>query len=255
MGSGTSHVGRVADRLVAVAREIRAIRTLPRVTVRLGDDDRGRALRRSFTAPHRRYWVIGRKTIGVALLRIPEDTAAFLRGKPRQVLRTNITHARARGYAVSEFVATEHVAEILCINTSATARQGRQMIAHYTDADAVAAYCRAHPRLIGVTGADGLVAYVEPMISGQVLIVNRILGHHDHLTAGVMYLLMQGLVTWAVERRSGDPQLSWIMYDTMLGAKPGLRYFKERLGFAPYRVHWTAGATVRRIGRSGQAPQ
>jgi len=30
----------------------------------------------------------------------------------------------------------------------------------------------------------------------------------------------------------------WGMYDTFFGASSGLRYFKERLGFRPYKVRW-----------------
>jgi hypothetical protein len=38
-------------------------------------------------------------------------------------------------------------------------------------------------------------------------------------------------------RGTGGP-VRWLMYDTWFGAPPGLRSFKERLGFAPYRVRW-----------------
>lgn len=34
------------------------------------------------------------------------------------------------------------------------------------------------------------------------------------------------------------PPLDFFMYDTFLGARPGLRSFKRRIGFQPYRVSY-----------------
>lgn len=233
------------DRLRRAARKVRdmarEIRAMPRQTVHLAGDQTGQNLQKAFTARHPRYLVIGSKTIGVALRPVPEDIPSFLRGRPKQVLRTNLNHAKTEGYTVREFTSTDRVDEILAINTSAEGRQGQKMAAKYTDPAIVAAYCRAHPNLIGVFLGDDLVAYLEPFISGEVVIIDRILGHRDHLATGVMYLLMLGFAEWAVARHAERPELKWLMYDMMLGAKPGLRYFKERLGFAPYRVTWVAG--------------
>ena len=229
------------SRLTWVREQLAAVRRMPQVTIHLDNDTRGRNLKREFTSRHPRYKVIGRKTIGVALLPVPEDGASFLKGKSRQVLRTNLNRAKKAGYLVSEFTPANHVAEILAINSSAQDRQGRPMSVQYTDPEAVNSYCRSHASLLGVFGDAGLVAYLEPLASGEVTITNRILGHRDYLDNGIMYLLMLGAVEWCVNRRRQDPRARWLMYDMMLGAQPGLRYFKERIGFTPHRVRWRVG--------------
>lgn len=234
----------LAQRVDRVRKIVAEIRAMPRVTVSLGGDAQGQTLKKSFTAPHPRYLLIGAKTTGVALRPLPEDIPSFLRGRPKQVLRTNLNHAKSDGYTVRAFETAGNEARILAINTSAANRQGQVMAAKYTDPATVTAYCATHPHLIGVFLDQELVAYLEPQIAGEVVIINRILGHHDHLAAGVMYLLVLGLAEWAIARHADHPALKWLMYDMMLGAKPGLRYFKERLGFAPYRVTWTTGPAL-----------
>jgi ubiquinone/menaquinone biosynthesis C-methylase UbiE len=53
-----------------------------------------------------------------------------------------------------------------------------------------------------------------------------------------MYLLMAHVIEEKFElaKTAGNPK--WIMYDTLLGATPGLRQFKAVLGFSPYWVRW-----------------
>ncbi len=53
-----------------------------------------------------------------------------------------------------------------------------------------------------------------------------------------MYLLITETIheIIRVKRTLGYPR--WAMYDMYWGARPGLREFKRRLGFRPYRVTW-----------------
>jgi hypothetical protein len=50
-----------------------------------------------------------------------------------------------------------------------------------------------------------------------------------------MYLLISELVREVV---TSNPKIKYLMFDTLLGASPGLRFFKERSGFIPFRVKW-----------------
>ena len=54
-----------------------------------------------------------------------------------------------------------------------------------------------------------------------------------------MYLLISEILRELVDARSKGSAVRWVMYDMWFGAAPGLRYFKERLDFTPYRVRWT----------------
>lgn len=216
------------------------IMSLSRVNVSLGGGESARLFYEVFESRHPRYKIIKRKTIGVALLQVPESIELFLKGKSKQVLRTNTNRAKKSGYKCLMFDSNPRIGEMLEINRSSAERQGHEMADEYLDQVAVERYCRAHPSLLGVfSGTGKLVAYLEPIESGEVVITNRLLGHHEHLREGIMYLLISGCVELCVQRNADGKNIHWIMYDMMLGAKPGLRYFKERAGFSPYRVHWT----------------
>jgi hypothetical protein len=51
---------------------------------------------------------------------------------------------------------------------------------------------------------------------------------------GIMYLLLLTIICRLIEEREVD----YFMYDTFLGAQPGLRDFKRRVGFRPYRARY-----------------
>jgi len=53
-----------------------------------------------------------------------------------------------------------------------------------------------------------------------------------------MYLLTEGIVDYLIAQKHETGLPIWLMYDTFFGAPEGLWYFKERLGFRPYRVKW-----------------
>jgi len=90
------------------------------------------------------------------------------------------------------------------------------------------------PAVLDAAGV--LVAYADISFCGEVAVISRILGYGEYLDNGIMYLLVDGIMRLVIERKSKYGQPEWPMYDTLLGAKEGLRYFKERLGFEPYSV-------------------
>lgn len=228
--------------LKRVLSKIKEITKLPKININLDNDSPGRAMRATFNKPHVKYRIIRSKTIGVALLRSPESKEGYLRGKPKQVVRTNINKARKSGYFCAVFHALDRIDEMIAINCSSTNRQGRLMSSAYTDGASLKSYFQNSDRILGVFASDGgLVAYAQPVVSGELLLIKRILGHDAHLEHGIMYLLMYGLIEYAIEDHCSQ-SVHWIMYDTMYGAAPGLRYFKERLGFQPYRVKWGVAA-------------
>jgi hypothetical protein len=56
-----------------------------------------------------------------------------------------------------------------------------------------------------------------------------------------MYLLMTEVINSLIEERHAGSGPRWLMYDMMLGASAGLRYYKERMGFKAYIVNWRWG--------------
>jgi len=208
---------------------------LPKLTLSLND----RTLYNYFTRRHR-LLLIPNKSVGVALLQLPSDGGEYLAGSSKQALRTNCRKAERSGlrFAVIDRP-IDYLSDFMLIHTSAPIRQGREMAAAYNDKDLVTQYLLKNKPIYGAVDAQNrLHGYLHLIYAGEVAVINRLLGHHDALGLGVMYLLMAGAVEEAVAARNKTGYPLYMMYDTYFGAKPGLRYFKDRTGFKPYKVKW-----------------
>lgn len=223
-------------RLIKIAR---AARDMPTVRIAMFGDERCQRVYRNCTKLHRRFPLVRNKEWGVALLELPDDLKEFLRGKKMQALRTNSRSATNKGYDFTWINPSEYIEHIMEINTSSAMRGGRQMDRHYVVQEMVEESFAASDAIPAVVGADGRVcAYVDLITVGEVAIISRILGHAQHLDNGIMYLLVEGIVDYLIAQKRETGLPLWLMYDTFFGAPEGLWYFKERLGFRPYRVKW-----------------
>jgi hypothetical protein len=63
--------------------------------------------------------------------------------------------------------------------------------------------------------------------------VSMILGHGDHFDAGIMFLLVQGVV----EDQAGLG--GFFFYNVHSSGQDGLRWAKERYGFRAADIQWT----------------
>jgi hypothetical protein len=218
---------------------LREIMTLPQVTIRMSGDERSRAIYDKFTRPHPRYKIIQSKRWGVALVPLPDRFEQYLKGKPKEALRTNRNRCIRLGYRFGAFEPLEHLEEILTINRSMPERQGRPMGESYLDPDALRAHYAKRRNVYGVFDSVGVLkAYAAVPVVGQVAMLAKLLGHGDSLEDGVMYFCVSEVIREMICRRQKDGQVQWLLYDTFFGASPGLRYFKERMGFRPYKVRW-----------------
>lgn len=231
-GSGPLHV----KHLISVLREMTA---LERIRISMGPSC---PLYSYFTKPHPRFRIIGNKQWGVALLRVPAVFEEYLRGAERQAVRTNRNRAIKLGYTFAEFSPIRQLDDILNVNRSSDERQGHPMPAEYLDRAALEAYFGDKDTVYGVCDHEGKIrAYCYAPVYGEVCVLSRLLGHGDHLKNGVMYFLLSEIIREQVAQRRSTGLPLWFMYDTFFGALPGLRYFKERMGFVPYKVDWTLG--------------
>ena len=218
-----------------------AVRDMPTVQITMFGDERCERIYRNFTRPHPKFPLVKKKEWGVALVELPNDVNDFRRGKKMQALRTNSRFATNKGYVFTWINPSEHIKEIMEINTSSEMRGGRPMDRHYVEWEMVEKYFTTTDAIPAVVDADGRArAYVDVVTVGEVAILSRILGHAQYLSNGIMYLLIEGLVDHLVAQKQETGLPLWLMYDTfgLPGAREGLRYFKERLGFRPYRVKW-----------------
>ncbi|MGB9790947.1 MAG: hypothetical protein ACPLTR_00025 [Thermacetogeniaceae bacterium] len=210
------------------------------VEIRMWGDEEGARTYRYFIRLHPRYKIIRNKAWGVALIPLPDTFEEYLRGKDKQALRTNRRRAFAEGYYFDEFSPLEHLQEMLDINRSKPIRQGKPMAKTYIEEQELIACLEKIPSMFGVFNAKGLLrAYAYVPVYGEVAVVSRLLGHGDDLEKGIMYLLLSEIIRYLIELKNKQGVPKWIMYDTFFGALPGLRYFKERMGFKPYRVRWS----------------
>jgi len=216
---------------------VREILGAPRVTVTLAGPH-AEGFHRAFTARHPRLKLPRAKTWGVALLPVPASFDEYLAARPRSLHRAR-RRALGGGFEVRPFASSEHLDEILEINGSAPARQGVAMKTSYLKPASLERWAERHPSCEGAFGGDGrLRAYVTAPEVGDTVILNRLLAHAAFLREGVMYLLVTEVVGRLAEQRAAEGRPSWVMYDTLRGARPGLEEFKRRLGFEPYRVRW-----------------
>ena len=231
----SDHIERLRDALRLAAE----IARLPRARLRFHtalNPELVRRTHRMFTMPHPRYRLVRNKSLGIALidLRAYDSGEAYLRAlRRRDYAGYHSRRARERGYTVVEIDRNDYIDAIHDINTSADERQGRPMDPAYA-----ARTARYDPidglRHYGVLDKDGLlVAYGDVGVYGDFAATDRLLGYKNN--DGVMYLLLADIACRLID----DGRLNYLMYDTYLGALPGLRNFKKKLGFQPYRIRYS----------------
>ena len=188
-----------------------------------------------FTRRHPRFPMIKNKTIGIALIDLsnfnsPADYVATV--KKKDFAGHHGKQAKKRGYSVRRIDRNHHLAEIFRIHNSAGARQGRPMDPHYQKLET--SFDDTGPfQSYGVFNGDGiLMGYCSFGVYGNFAATDRLLGIKT--TDGIMYLLLLEIVCTLIDKS----QLEYFMYDTFLGAQPGLRSFKRRVGFQPYRASY-----------------
>jgi hypothetical protein len=189
-----------------------------------------------FTRPHPRYKVFRNKTMGIALIDLSTfggHTGGYLHSVRRSGhAGPQSRKATARGYRLRRIDRNDHVDEIHAIHTSCAQRQGRPMDESYLVKKS--AYEDApHFECYGVFDADGrLAAYCSMGRYGNFVATDQLMGYKNQ--DGIMYLLLLTIICRLIEEREVD----YFMYDTFLGAQPGLRDFKRRVGFRPYRARY-----------------
>ena len=195
-----------------------------------------------FTAPHPRLEGFGAYEAGASILLLPDSYEQYW-DEVGYSARRKVRRALKEGYAHQEIDRNGYLDDIFDINTSMSHRQGREMTESYqTRPDPygkLPAYTCPRHRLLtfGVVRDGHLYAYTWVYQVGEMCLFSTILGHGDHLNAGIMYLLIAETLQ-AVVAAAGT---RYAMYNMHYSGTEGLRYFKEKVGFQPYRVKWERG--------------
>ncbi len=223
---------------------IKEIQSLPKVKIAFKGSnaksiDNYKKIYQYFTKPHR-FKLFKNKTIGVALIDLNqyssfEEYYKSINGKNSAAYYAR--KATKRGYRFLEIDRNNYIDDIYTINTSATVRQGKQMSSGYLKKQESYTH-DANYRYFGVVDSDGrLLAYCNIAFFGEFSLVSALLGHKKYLNDGIMYLMLVEFMK--IMFYDYKPKgYRYIMYDTFFGASDGLKMFKKKLGFTPYKVAW-----------------
>lgn len=223
---------------------------LPKVKITIYNDDNYKDvydLYKYFNKPHKKYKIFKNKTLGVMLLNIPktaEEYEKMITGKNSVGYFSR--RCQKLGYHTEFFNQKDKLDEIYAINTSSTNRQGRKMSDKYLEFPSEEEI-KDNVKYLGVFNNDGLlVAYTRVTVTREFCIINKILGHSEYQNDNIMYLLLRDMVLYLIDHyKSILPEKDvYFMYDTFFGASEGLKLYKTRNKFVPYRVKWKyVGAT------------
>ena len=210
------------------------------VTIRIFGDDYSAGVYRYLTKRHPRYKIIQNKRWGAALLPVPDSFATYLKGKDHESLRRHRNRCLRLGFTFTKIDPLERIEEILAINRSMPERQGRPMSEALLSGDSLRRLFASHPEdCYGVLNDQGVLkAYVDAPVVGEIAFIRNLLGDGEAMDKHVMYLCITEVVREMSERKGADGHPNWVLYDTFFGATEGLRHFKERFGFRPFRVRW-----------------
>jgi hypothetical protein len=180
------------------------------------------------------------KTIGIALIDLNsynnfDEYYKSINGKNSAAYYTR--KAIRKGYKFIKIDRNDYIDDIYEINTSTEYRQGRKMSASYIKK--VEKYKNEkNYRYFGVVNNENkLVSYCNIGFYGEFALVSTLLGHKKYLNDGIMYLMMVEFnrIMFDEYKNKG---YKYIMYDTFFGSSEGLKQFKRKLGYKPYKVSW-----------------
>ena len=193
-----------------------------------------------FTAPHPRHPETGAYQDGCSILVLPPTFGEYLAGAAGYGTRRKLKKALKEGYIFGRIERDAYLDDIFAINTSMSERQGREMTEAYRTRPGPYGplpdyQCPRHQvRTYGVLKDGHLVAYTWLYQMGEMCLFSTILGHGDHLNAGVMYLLIAETLRDVIAVAG----TKYAMYNMHQSGTEGLRFFKEQMGFASFRVNW-----------------
>ena len=225
--------------LVSLLELVRSLARLPRAELEFHtamDPGNVQRIFKHFNKRHPRYWVIRHKTMGAALVDLRRfgtggDYMSTLKGRNRA--ESQARRARSRGYRVVQIDRNNYIDDIHHINTSVEVRQGKPMSESYLNKQTHYERDRNYLYYGTLDSTGRLVAYGEVGLWGNFAAFNRVIGIRNN--DGIMHLMVTEIICHFIE----EGRFHYLMYDTYFGASPGLKMFKDALGFTPYRARYS----------------
>jgi hypothetical protein len=203
----------------------------------------GRIVREFFAQTqkrHRKLPVIRALEYGVALCELPASFDEYFMAI-ESAARRNVKKAQRIGYTFQRIEFNQYLTDVGEIRRSTDQRQGT-VPASFGEVTP----CRDPPSTtpihdyayFGIIKDGKLRAYAACLISGELCMVEHILGHADYQQDGVVPMLITGICRELFER---FPSVKYYAYGTYFGGGITLRRFKKKFGFTPHRIRWVLG--------------
>jgi hypothetical protein len=239
--------------LFQIIRDLRTAGKMPQVTINLmaaatkeNDPFYERIVREFFEAAQKRHGrvaLIRSLEYGVAVCRLPRSFDEYFMAIDAAG-RRNVKKARRLGYVFGRIQYNEHLDDVREIRRSTDVRQGK-LAPEFLDAEVTP--CADPPSrtnvhdyaYFGVIREGRLRAYAACLISGELCMIEHILGHAAFQGDGIVPMLIVGI---AREMMEEYPRVKFYAYGTFFGCSVTLKRFKRKFLFEPHRVRWALDA-------------
>jgi hypothetical protein len=176
---------------------------------------------------------------GMALCMFPKDFEAYF-AMIEGAARRNFRKAERLGYRFERIEYNRYLDDVHEIRRSTDVRQGR-MPASLLEEEV--APCSNPPSntnvhdypFFGVLKDGKLAAYADCLVSGEVCMIEHMLGHAKYQGDGIVPMLIISMAGYAMKTY---PNVRYYTYGTYFGAAETMRRFKRKFGFSPCRVKW-----------------
>lgn len=208
-----------------------------KISISLGSSPNAQTIRKSFNRRLVRKGFMKNKHFNIAIIdlskfKTAEEYIQTVKGKNSADYFAR--RCEKMGYSFQLIDPNNEIEQIYKINTSTHERQGKSMDSSYLQ-KVLSWPNESGNKWYGIVDSEGvLVAYLWTIELNEMILLNRILGHQEHLKNNVMYLLLTKFIAESIEGRKA----SYIMYDTFGKVQNGLVLFKKRIGFKPYTVNF-----------------
>jgi hypothetical protein len=197
---------------------------------------------RQFTAPHPKHPEHGLLERGCSILEAPPSIDHYWDLPHAYWLRQRVRRAQREGYEFGRLEQGVYLDDIFAINTSLRERQGHALPGEYYERPTAVhtrpSSCANHNlAFYGITRDGHLYAYAWVYHLGQSCLISTILGHGEHMKAGIMPQLIFNIL----RDKLSVPEFKYLVYYLHASGTPGLRFFKEQMGFYPRDVEWQRG--------------
>lgn len=194
---------------------------------------------RESNARHPKFPLLKAFRYGIAMCVFPPSFDEYF-ALVNPAARRNFKKAQREGFEFARINFNDHLEDIAAIRRSSPVRQGAMPESYLRGevqpcADPPSQTNRHDYPYFGVLKDGRLLAYAGCMVSGEVMLIQHILGHADFQNFGIVPMMIIKMAQYCLERY---PRVLYYGYGSYYGASPEMRRFKSKFLFTPHIVDW-----------------